>query len=195
MWAMSILRRMGYSKRWARSTSKVLPSDFVAIKQQYSDQWIVNWDQIAIPNSAFYIWFGEWKNEAQSKLKYPLKMINVRSLLFLPPFYEATTCRCLPAVGFPSDWHHLQCKSLVYTHICYVIWLYTQHSNTHEDDNHAITSIYFKVSTMPAAWNSLANMLGLDDKYIVVSVDNPLCCDTVVATDVINLNIIFHPLS
>ncbi len=35
VWARSVLRRMGFSKRRASSTSKVLPHDFMELKKQF----------------------------------------------------------------------------------------------------------------------------------------------------------------
>ena len=60
-WAKSVLRRMGYTKRRANSKSRVLPSDFIKIKEDFllnikavveiediPEFLIINWDQTSM---------------------------------------------------------------------------------------------------------------------------------------------------
>ena len=68
-WAIGVLRRMNFTKRRANSKSKVLPSNFSEIKEQFlldvkaivvmeeiPKELLINWDQTAIkivPTSAW----------------------------------------------------------------------------------------------------------------------------------------------
>ena len=71
-WAKSVLRRMGYTKRRANSKSKVLPNDFIRMKEDYlmdikavvemeeiPHDMIINWDQTAMKIVPSCLWTME----------------------------------------------------------------------------------------------------------------------------------------
>ena len=127
-WAKSVFRRMGFTKRRANSTSKVLPLEFDALKEQFlidinsivvmediPEQLVINWDQTAmkiVPSSA---WTMEKKgtkrveiSAADDKRQITAVFACALSGCFLPMqlMYQGTTERCLPSnVPFPANWH------------------------------------------------------------------------------------------
>ncbi len=131
-WAISVLRRMGYSKRRGNSTSKVLPENFVQLKQQYltdimsvvkfeeiPEQLILNWDQTAmkIVPSASWTMAKKGSKRVEIAAKDDKRQITAvfacaLSGTFLPVqlIYGGSTPRCLPTVSFPSNWH-ITCTS------------------------------------------------------------------------------------
>ena len=125
-WGKSFLKRMGFVKRRASTSAKVMPDKFDELKAQYifdvkvniemdeiPADLVINWDQTGI----HYIPVGQWTIEkAGSKRveivanddKHQITAVLAGSLTgeFLPPqlIYKGTTPRCLPTVDFPPDW-------------------------------------------------------------------------------------------
>lgn len=124
-WAKSILRRMGYAKRRANSKSKVLPHNFIEVKENFlldiravvqmegiPSDLIVNWDQTAVPSSS-------WTMEKHGTKRIEVSHIDDKRQItavfactlsgtFLPLqlIYQGTTEKSHPkGVNFPSDWH------------------------------------------------------------------------------------------
>ena len=127
-WAKSVLCRMGFTKRRANSKSKVIPDDFVLLKEQclldirtvalmgkIPADLVVNWDQTAMKIVPSCSCTMERKGTKQVEIaaiedKRQITAVFGCSLSgnFLPLqlIYEGTTQRCLPkGVPFPSDWH------------------------------------------------------------------------------------------
>ena len=127
-WAKSVLRRMGFTKRRANSKAKVIPDDFVLLKEQFlldirtvalmediPADLVVNWDQTAMKIVPSCSWTMERKGTKRVEIaaidyKRLITAVFVCSLTgnFLPVqlIYGGTTQRCLPKnVDFPEGWH------------------------------------------------------------------------------------------
>ncbi len=126
-WARSVLRRMGYSKRRGSSTSKVLPKEFLRMKEQFlidiklvvkfeeiPEQLIIDWDQTAVKLVPSASWTMEKRGSKRVEISAQDDKRQITAVFactlsgaFLPVqlIYKGTTPRCLPAVTFPSDWH------------------------------------------------------------------------------------------
>ena len=127
-WAKSVLRRMGFTKRRANSKAKILPGNFIEIKEQYlmdiksvvtmeeiPCELILNWDQTAMKIVPSSQWTMEKKGNKRIEIvatddKRQITAVFACSLAgsFLPIqlIYKGTTPRCLPKnVSFPEDWH------------------------------------------------------------------------------------------
>ena len=127
-WAKSVLHRMGFTKRRANSKSKVIPDDFIILKEQFlSDiktvslmenipaDLVINWDQTAMKIVPSCSWTMEQKGTKRVEIvaiddKRQITAVFGCSLSgnFLPVqlIYAGTTERCLPKnVPFPTDWH------------------------------------------------------------------------------------------
>lgn len=127
------MRRMGYTKRRANSKSKVLPSDFVKIKEDYllniksvveieeiPDCLLINSDQTSMKIVPSCSWTMEKRGTKRVEIaalddKRQITAVFACSLsgTFLPVqlLYQGTTEKCLPKnIEFPSNWH-ITCSS------------------------------------------------------------------------------------
>ena len=126
-WAKSVLRRMGYSKRRASSSTKISPENFadvqklflndirsVVVMEDIPEDLILNWDQTAmkiVPSSSWTMEKRGCKrvkiSAADDKRQITAVFACSMSGTFLPVqlIYKGTTQRCLPTFAFPSDWH------------------------------------------------------------------------------------------
>ena len=124
-WGKSILRRMGFVKRRASTSTKVSVENFEVLKAQYlfdikviiemeeiPYELVINWDQTAI----HYVPVGSWTIEKEGAQrveivgkddKRQITAVLAGSLTgdFLPPqlVYQGMTKRCIPTVNFPQD--------------------------------------------------------------------------------------------
>ena len=149
-WARQLLKRMGFSKRRATSTSKVTPSNLDELRKNYliniysvvkmeeiPDSLVINWDQTGmkiVPTSA---WTMERKGTKRVEIaaaddKRQITGVFACSLEgnFLPIqlIFQGTTPRCLPkTVQFPKGWHltcsqnHWSNESTMVDYIKYII--------------------------------------------------------------------------
>ena len=127
-WAIGVLRRMNFTKRRANSKSKVLPSNFSEIKEQFlldvkaivvmeeiPKELLINWDQTAmkiVPTSA---WTMEKRGTKRVEIAAADDKRQITALFtctaagkFLPIqlIYEGSTNRCFPKnVTFPEGWN------------------------------------------------------------------------------------------
>ena len=125
-WGKSILRRMGFVKRRASTTAKVMVKNFEEAKAQFlldvrvnidmdeiPPDLVINWDQTGI----HYIPAGSWTMEKEGTKRVEIVAADDKRQItavfagtligdFLPPqlIYKGTTPRCLPTVKFPDNW-------------------------------------------------------------------------------------------
>jgi len=124
-WEMSVLRRMGYTKRKANSKCKVLPDNFEEIKSNFlcavvemkdvPSSLVINWDHTAtkiVPSS-------QWTMEKKGAKRVEIAAVDDKRQItgiftctlsgkFLPIqlIYKGTTPKCHPkGIPFLADWH------------------------------------------------------------------------------------------
>ena len=117
-WAIGVLRRMNFTKRRANSKSKVLPSNFSEIKEQFlldvkaivvmeeiPKELLINWDQKAIKMVPTSAWTMEKRGTKRVEIAAADNKRQITALFtctaagkFLPIqlIYEGSTNRCFP---------------------------------------------------------------------------------------------------
>ena len=117
-WAKSVLRRMGITKRRANSKAKILPGNFIEIKEQYlmgiksvvtMEELLceLNWDQTAMKIVPSLQWTLEIvATDDKHQITAVLTCSLAGSFLPIQLIYKGTTPRCLfKNVSFPEDRH------------------------------------------------------------------------------------------
>ena len=126
-WARSFLKRMGFTKRRASSTSKVLPFNFKELQEDFLTtikavvemeevprEMIINWDQTEIKVCPSCTWTMELRGTKRVEISNMDDKRQITAVFactcsgkFLPIqlIYQGTTHRCYPqGVLFPPDW-------------------------------------------------------------------------------------------
>ena len=125
-WAKYLLQCLGFVKRRSSTKSKVSPSDFSHLQEQFSydarvlieimeipNSLVINWDQTGIQ----YIPVSKWTMEREGLKRVEITGFEDKRQItavfgatmdgdFLPPqlIYAGKTPKCIPKVNLPADW-------------------------------------------------------------------------------------------